>query len=316
MVMVATPMVLIGSDITLRQLQYLSAVATEQNLSAAARRCHVSQPALAEQLEKLEKRVGKLLVRGRRQTTLTPLGAQVLEKSAVIFAAVSDIERLARYPNALRIGMIDTVAPYLMADLMSARPERILPVQAQTHTLIEALTSGKVDAAVLAEGTVPPGFATVDLGTDPLYAAVSAQDTKFAKVHRGDSISVKDLEDHEMLLLADGHCLRTQVIDVCRSARTTLGPLEAATLELLAEMVVRGLGVTLVPALARPVLARNEDLRFIPLDPTPTRKLQLVSVHPADTKLRAVASTLEGLLQRTNSGEDFSKKERRSRDKR
>jgi len=294
--MPASPLLLIGSDITLRQLQYLSAVAAEQNLSAAARRCHVSQPALAEQLEKLEKRVGKLLVRGRRLTTLTPLGAQVLEKAAVILAAVADIERLARYPNALRIGMIDTVAPYMMADLMASRSERILPVQAQTHVLVEMLVEGKIDAAVLAEGTVPPGFSTIDLGADDLYAAVAAKDGAFAKVKRNGSITVDDLDDHEMLLLADGHCLRTQVIDVCRGSRTTLGPLEAATLELLAEMVVRGLGVTLVPAIAKPYLSRNEGLRILRLDPAPQRKLQLVSVQPADAKLRSVAETLAAQL--------------------
>jgi len=294
--MPASPLLLIGSDITLRQLQYLSAVAAEQNLSAAARRCHVSQPALAEQLEKLEKRVGKLLVRGRRLTTLTPLGAQVLEKAAVILAAVADIERLARYPNALRIGMIDTVAPYMMADLMASRSERILPVQAQTHVLVEMLVEGKIDAAVLAEGTVPPGFSTIDLGADDLYAAVAAKDGAFAKVKRNGPITVDDLDDHEMLLLADGHCLRTQVIDVCRGSRTTLGPLEAATLELLAEMVVRGLGVTLVPAIAKPYLSRNEGLRILRLDPAPQRKLQLVSVQPADAKLRSVAETLAAQL--------------------
>jgi LysR family hydrogen peroxide-inducible transcriptional activator len=281
--MPVSPLLLIGSPITLRQLQYLS---------AAARRCHVSQPALAEQLEKLEKRVGKLLVRGRRLTTLTPLGAQVLEKSAVIMAAVADIERLARYPNALRIGMIDTVAPYMMADLMSSHRERILPVQAQTHVLIEMLIDGKIDAAVLAKGTVPPGFVTIDLGEDDLYAAVEAKDEAFAKVKRNEAITVADLNDHEMLLLADGHCLRTQVIDICRSSRTTLGPLEAATLELLAEMVVRGLGVTLVPAIAKPYLSRNEGLRILRLDPAPQRKLQFVSVQPADDKLCSIAKTL------------------------
>ena len=290
------PLMLVGSDITMRQLQYLSAVASEQNLSAAARRCHVSQPALAEQLEKLEKRIGKLLVRGRRQTTLTPLGAQVLEKAGIVLAAVADIERLSRYPDALRIGMIDTVAPYLMADLMSARPERIIPVQAQTQTLLELLPAGKIDAAVLVEGTVPPGYATIDIGTDVLHAAVSDSDTSFSKIKRGASISIDDLADHDMLLLADGHCLRTQVVDVCRNSRTTLGPLEAATLELLAEMVVRGLGVTLVPSIAKKALSRIEGLRILRLDPAPLRSLQLVSVHPADEKLQAIATTLTSLL--------------------
>lgn len=295
-IMSASSLLLIGSDITLRQLQYLTAVATERNLSAAARHCHVSQPALAEQLEKLEKRVGKLLVRGRRITTLTPLGAQVLEKSVAILAAIADIERLARYPNALRIGMIDTVAPYMMAGLMSSHSERIIPVQAQTNVLIEYLAAGKIDAAVLAEGTVPPGLAVIGLGTDYFYAAVAASDGAFAKVKRNGSITIDDLIDHEMLLLSDGHCLRTQVIDVCRGARTTLGPLEAATLELLAEMVSRGLGVTIIPAISKPYLSRNEGLRILRLDPAPQRQLQLVSVHAADTKLQSIAATLAAQL--------------------
>lgn len=285
-----------GTDITIRQLQYLAAVAKEKNLSAAARRCHVSQPALAEQLEKLEHRVGKLLIRGRRSTSLTPLGAQVLEKAHLALAAVDDIERLARYPESLRIGMIETAAPYLMPQLLAARPERIIPIQAQTKDLLEDLDNGRLDAALLAAGTVPEGLYSIELGTDELYLAVRAGDQNFSKVRKGSTVSLSEVSDYEMLLLADGHCLRGQVVDVCRTAKTSLGFLEAATLELLVEMVAKDLGVTLVPSIAHASLSRHAGIKLLKLSESPSRKLVLATAQPPSDKVASIAGSLQKIL--------------------
>lgn len=284
------------SAITLRQLQYLSALAKERSLSAAARRCHVSQPALAEQIEKLESQLGKLVVRGRRSTTLTPLGAQVLDKATVVLDTIGEIERIARYPDALRIGMIDTVAPYLMSQLMATRPERIIPVQAQTKQLLAELDHARIDAAVLAAGTIPPGLHTIELGDDELFLAVNATDSAFPRTKKSARVPLTAAADHEMLLLSDGHCLRDQVTDVCRAARTTLGPLEAATIEMLVEMVARDLGVTLIPNIAAPSVARHPSVRILQLEEAPKRRLVLVSSVPPNNSLRAIASTLSKLL--------------------
>lgn len=291
------PINLTGSDITLRQLQYLSALAKEKNLSAAARKCHVSQPALAEQLEKLESRLGKLVVRGRRTTTLTPLGIQVLEQAKIALAAVDEIERVARYPEAVRIGMIDTVAPYLMPRLMSSRPERIIPVQAKTKILIESLDDGRLDAAVLAKGTYPSHWNSIPVGADELLLAVPSDDAVFAKVKKNAKVPMSSAHDHEMLLLAEGHCLRDQVSDVCRTVKNGSGLLEAATLEMLVEMVARHLGVTLVPSIAAEMVSRQTKVRLLHLEESPKRELVIVSRHEPSDVVQTISKTLSGFLK-------------------
>jgi LysR family hydrogen peroxide-inducible transcriptional activator len=285
-----------SSDITLRQLQYLDALAREQSFSAAARRCHVSQPALAEQIAKLESRLGVLVVRGRRSASLTPLGLTVAARAATILRSVAEMERLARYQDAVRIGMIDTVSPYLMAQLMELRPERVLPVQARTHELLTALDDGRVDAVVLAAGTIPSRFNVISLGRDELLLAVPSADRAFTSPKLDGTITLEDVADREMLLLADGHCLRDQVFDVCQTANTPFGPMDAATLELLIEMVSRDLGVTLVPALAAAQLRRHGGIRLLHLANPPSRSLCLVSVDAAESRLLEISATLSTLI--------------------
>lgn len=285
-----------GSDITMRQMQYLVALAQEKNFSAAARKCHVSQPALVEQIEKLESRLGSLVVRGRRQTTLTPLGGAVVERARSALAAVAEIERIAKFPDAIHIGMIDTVAPYLMPGLMSARAERIIPAQAHTAELLTALSAGRIDAAVLAAGTIPRGLHSIELGTEELMLVVPVNDAAFDGVKPSQRVSMSSASDHEMLLLADGHCLRDQVVDVCRTARSSIGPLEAGTIEMLVEMVAKHLGVTLIPAIAAPSITRHEGVRVLRMKDAPKRTLHLVSTHRPSQKISEVASTLSELL--------------------
>jgi LysR family hydrogen peroxide-inducible transcriptional activator len=261
-------------EVTLRQLHYLAAVASEGSFSAAARKCHVSQPALVEQVNKLEARLGTLLLRDRRRSMLTPLGEQVVRRSHHILHAVHDIEQLARTGPVLRIGMIETVAPYLMAAAMAGTADRVVPVQAKTPELVEQLRAGRVDAAVLAQGTVPADLDAESLGEDELLIAMLRDDTHLAGT---EEISVEDLHDHEMLLLSDGHCLRDQVSDLCASTRSVLGPLEAASLEMLTEMVARGLGVTVVPAIAAGAVGRNDLVRIARMEGSPKRALMLVT---------------------------------------
>jgi LysR family hydrogen peroxide-inducible transcriptional activator len=206
------------------------------------------------------------------------------------------MERLARYQDAVRIGMIDTVSPYLMAQLMELRPERVLPVQARTHELLTALDDGRVDAVVLAAGTIPSRFNVISLGRDELLLAVPSADRAFTSPKLDGTITLEDVADREMLLLADGHCLRDQVFDVCQTANTPFGPMDAATLELLIEMVSRDLGVTLVPALAAAQLRRHDGIRLLHLANPPSRSLCLVSVDAAESRLLEISATLSTLI--------------------
>lgn len=284
-----------GPSLTLRQLEYLQAVATEGSFAGAARACHVSQQALSEQIEKLEARLGALVVRGRLKCSLTPLGEQVVGRAVSILRNAAEIERLARYPNALRIGMIDTVAPYLMPALMDGSPSRILPVQARTGDLLRALEEQRVDGAVLAEGTFPDTLSAEKIGSEELLLAVSSADP-LAGTPAGTRIGHALMADREMLLLSDGHCLRHQTVDVCRRANAPYGTLEASTMELLVEMVARDLGVTLVPAMALPVVGRHPGVRTIALKNPPRRTLHLVTNPGRQGDLRTVKTILTTML--------------------
>lgn len=281
-----------SSPITIRQLQYLVAVGKAGNFSRAARASHVSVATLAEQMNKLEERLGKLFERGAREVRLTPIGERVLERAEATLRNIGDIERIAKQPAALRIGMIETVAPYLMSPLMSRRTEKIIPVQARTERLLELLDDGRIDAAVLAGGTFPPHLSALHIGGEPLLLASPDTDDSLA----AGIVSLAEVADHEVLLLADGHCLRDQVVDYCRIGRSTLGPLEASTLELLAAMVADGMGVTLVPAMATTSLLRIPGLRVTGLAEHPTRELFLVSRAVPGKELVSIADTLESLM--------------------
>jgi LysR family hydrogen peroxide-inducible transcriptional activator len=281
-----------SSPITVRQLQYLVAVGREGNFSKAARACHVSVASLAEQMNKLEERLGKLFERGAREVRLTAIGQRVLTGAEATLRQLGEIERMADQPETLRIGMIETVAPYLMPALMTRRPERIIPVQAQTQRLLSLLENKQLDAAVLAGGTFPRNFSAISIGKEQLLLASRFDDQSFSS----ELVSISEIADHEVLLLADGHCLRDQVLDYCGIGRSTLGPLEASTLELLVAMVVDGMGVTLVPRIASDALSRTPGVRLTSIAEQPQRELFLVTRGAPGSKVVTLATVLEELM--------------------
>lgn len=289
------------AGITLRQLEYLRAIERTGTFAAAARQCGVSQQSLGEQIEKLESRLGALVVRSRPRCSLTPLGRQVAARAAAIARHVADIQRIARYPEAFRIGMIDTVAPYLMPDLMNLSKDRVLPTQARTRDLLLALDEGRIDGAVLVEGTYPGSYDSAPLGEEELMLAISTIDPAFAGNRPGERVRFHDVADREMLLLSEGHCLRNQVADVCRLAHAPYGTLEASTMEMLTEMVARDLGVTLVPAMAYRSVSRREGVRVLPLENAPRRVLHLVSGPGGQERLQPVRAVLVDLLERNRT---------------
>lgn len=292
------------SGITLRQLEYLRAIERSGTFAAAARQCGVSQQSLSEQIEKLESRLGPLVVRSRPKCSLTPTGRQVAAKAAAIARHVNDIQRIARYPDALRIGMIDTIAPYLMPALMDNSKDRILPTQARTGELLLALDEGRLDGAVLVDGTYPGSYESVILGEEELLLAISTIDPAFRDAAPPQRVRFAEVSDREMLLLSEGHCLRDQVADVCRLAHVPYGTLEASTMEMLTEMVARDLGVTLVPAMANRSISRREGVRVFPLEDAPRRVLHLVSRPGGQGALQPVRAALVTILEA--SGNQFA----------
>jgi len=271
----------------LRELQYLVAVDEERHFHKAAERCFVSQPTLSGQLKKLEDELGVLLVeRSKRQVTMTEVGRVVADKARNILAEVKGIREVVEtfhdpMAGELHVGLIPTVAPYLlplvMQGLRKAYPKlRLWLHEYQTAVLLEKLRRAELDLLILALPVDTDEFAELNLYLEPFQLAVPrAADSEFTQ----PMIRLTDLENREVLLLEEGHCLRGQALDVCftAGAKENTG-FHASSLETLRHMVGEDMGMTLMPELAVPAKANESDpIRYIPFaDPKPSRRIGML----------------------------------------
>ncbi len=244
---------------TLRQLEYLVALARTLNFREAAEACHVSQPALSAQIQQLEQLLGvQLFERDKRSVRITPAGEALTIRARVVLAGVDDLVGAARaflepLVGTLRLGVIPTVAPYLLpAALPAIRAEypglRLLLREDQTEHLLERLSSGDLDLLLLALEADLGEVHTEALFSDPFVLATPIDHG----LARADGpVAVDALGDEGILLLEDGHCLRDQALSVCDGAGAReLVEFRASSLNTLVQMVAAGEGITLLPSLA------------------------------------------------------------------
>lgn len=244
----------------LQELKYLVALAETRHFGRAAARCFVSQPTLSSQIRKLEEELGvPLFERQGRTPAITPVGSAVLAHARAVLehtAAIRELAQTQRDPLAgsLRLGVIPTLSPYLipllLAPLRAAAPElRLLPSEEVTETLLRRLRDGELDAALLGTATTAPELVAWPLFEEPFWLAFPRNHP----LYRRDEIRRRDLDEAELLFLADDHCLARQTMAVCGiddRRETALSDLRATSLETLLQLVGAGLGATLVPALA------------------------------------------------------------------
>lgn len=242
---------------TLRDLQYLVALAETRHFGRAARHCHVSQPTLSAQLKKLEEYLGVALVERRpRKVALTAAGRAVVERARRMLQDAEDIRALAHasqdpLAGQLKVGLIPTLGPYLLPRVMprlaQALPRlSLLLHEYQTEPLVQQVLDGELDLAILA---LPAD--TRGLQTRPLFAEIFL--VAMPDRHRLCSrrrVRTADLAGEKLLLLEEGHCLREQALEVCARAGTEEQDFRATSLETLRQMVASGLGITLLPRLA------------------------------------------------------------------
>jgi LysR family transcriptional regulator, hydrogen peroxide-inducible genes activator len=269
---------------SLRQLQYLVAVADLGGFSRAAARCHVSQPSLSAQVALAEAALGvRVFERDRRGVRVSPAGAVVLERARQVLLAANDLASTARqqadpFTGTIRVGVIPTVCPYLLPEITPALREKfprltILWTEEKTPTLVERIMAGDLDGAILARDTKAAGLEFLEIGRDAFVVA-SAPDHPLMRSAR--PLTPAALEGAEVLLLEDGHCLRDQALALCARAGATEAGYRATSLATLVQMVVSHSGVTLLPSLAVPVENRTGQLatrRFA--EPGPARTLAL-----------------------------------------
>ncbi|MFV8753799.1 LysR substrate-binding domain-containing protein [Nannocystaceae bacterium ST9] len=271
---------------TLRQLESFVAVAELLSFRRAAERVHVSQPALSAQIAQLEEQLGvSLFERDRRGVMLTEAGRSLLPRARTILADVQRlIDTAAGHDDplrgVLRLGVIPTVAPYLLPSVLprlrAAYPQlRLYLREDLTERLLADLAAGELDLVLLACEAELGEVETLPLFRDRFLLAVPADHPLADRATLGQ----RDLEDQQVLLLEDGHCLRDQTLAACsvRGARER-DDFRASSLGTLVQMVGGGLGVTLVPELAAELLRRIEPgvvlVRFA--EPEPFRTIGLV----------------------------------------
>jgi len=288
---------------TLTELRYIVAVAREKHFGRAAEACFVSQPTLSVAIKKLEEELDvKLFERGAAEVSVTPLGEDIVRQAQSVIeqaAAIKVIAKRGKDPlsGPLRLGIIYTIGPYLLPELVKQSIERMpqMPLMLQenfTVKLLEMLRTGELDCAIMAEPFPDTGLAIAPLYDEPFLVAVPAGHA-LAKRKR---ISAEELKQETMLLLGTGHCFRDHVLEVCpefaRFASDAEGIRKSfggSSLETIRYMVASGMGVTVVPRLSVPA-ERQEHIRYIPFEaPVPTRRVVL-AWRRSFTRYEAIAA--------------------------
>ncbi len=287
----------------LRDLRYLLAIAEQAHFGRAAEACGISQPTLSVQLRKLETELGlTLFERGGKAVVPTPACERLLGHVRAAVAAADSILAAARdlrdpLAGPLRLGIIPTLAPHLLplvfAPLRAALPALdIEPWEDQTAALLEKLRAHELDAAILATEPDGPDLACRELFTEPFLAALPPEHPLAARAVVAEGDLARDI-----LVLADGHCLREQALAACGRGGALGGTLRAASLATLLNMVAAGYGTTLIPGLAAGA-AEDAGIVLRPLAAAAGRRVRLVwrTAYPRRAALEAVGDVIAARL--------------------
>ncbi|MGN6552054.1 MAG: LysR substrate-binding domain-containing protein [Pararhizobium sp.] len=265
--------------LTFKQLRYFEALARHGHFGRAADACAISQPALSVQIRELEESLGtELFERGARQTRLTQFGEAFALRVRDILRSVEELEDLARSAQArlagrLRIGIIPTIAPYLLPAVLDtlSRTHDGLDIHVRetlTTTLVQELAHGRLDAAIVALPVSEPTLTEIALFVEKFVLVRPSADA-------GKPVPDRDtLREMRLLLLEEGHCFRDQALSFCstQSARPR-ELLDVSSLSTLVQMVSAGIGVTLIPEMAVAVETRSAAVsvsRFSGREPSRT----------------------------------------------
>ncbi len=271
------------ANLTLRQLRYFEALAQHGHFGRAAVACAISQPALSMQIKELEETLGaELFERNARQVRLTSLGEAFVLRVRDILNSVDDLENLARAAGnrlvgRLRIGVIPTIAPYLLPTIIGnlTRMNADLDIHVRetlTQRLIEELTEGRLDAAIVALPVSEPSLTEVALFEESFVLVRPSAD-------RGKPIPSRDtLREMRLLLLEEGHCFRDQALSFCNMQSPLPRDLHyGSSLTTLVQMVSAGIGVTLIPDMAVAVETRSASVSVARFEgPQPARTIGMI----------------------------------------
>jgi len=270
---------------TLTELRYIVALARERHFGRAAEKCHVSQPTLSVALKKVEQRHGIVLFeRSSADVRLTSIGEQVAAQAERVLAEAARLEEIAEQGKdplvgTLRLGVIYTIAPYLLPRLVPAMHALapLMPLYLQenfTHNLADQLRQGRLDVILVAHPFIEPGIVTLAVYDEPFCLALPVGHPLAEQA----SIDPKQIAAENLLLLGNGNCFRDQVVQACPRLSEPGGAdgiLEGSSLETIRHMVASGAGISIVPVSAAKSWPQNASLlQFRPFShPTPSRRV-------------------------------------------
>ena len=284
----------------LQELKYFVAVADHRHFGRAAEACNVSQPTLSSQLRKLEAHLGVVLFeRTNKRVALTPMGKRLLVHAREALRETELLESTAKaagdpVAGPLKLGIIPTVAPYLMPLILGPLRESCPGMSIElwedlTGPLLSLLSAQKLDAAIIATD-LKPGTDLIEtpLYTEPFMAALPENHALAGK----SRVSAKELAQ-DLLALAEGNCLADQALTACGKRRNRPGPFQASSLDTLVNLVAAGYGTTLIPGLAAE-LFRGRKVILRPITERVSRTIRLASraSFPRRQALRALGKVV------------------------
>ncbi len=292
-------------NISMRQLRYFTALAKMRHFGRAAEVCSISQPALSQQIKELEMMIGAPLVeRTPRKIWLTKLGNDFAQRAMNILQSVDELEDLVRMSGAfsgtLRLGVIPTVAPYLLPQIIKAVSSHyplldLYPREAITQTLLTDLLEAKLDIAIVALPISIPSLQEFSLFEEDFFLVRRRElaDQTFPDLNQ--------LKEMHLLLLEEGHCFREQALSYCStSVREGQHLIEGSSLSTLVQMVGAGIGVTMIPEMAVPMETRSADVvstRFP--DPCPSRRVGMIwrKTNPFSEQFRELGAIIRTIYK-------------------
>lgn len=290
----------------IQQLRYFAAVVRLKNFSRAAEQCHVSQPSLSQQIMKLEEELGeRLLERTRREAKLTEAGRLFLPHAERVLGElelgrdkVSGVGGVVR--GRIMLGVIPTVAPYYLPGVMRAfgkvHPEiQVSVTEATTSELVRAVQAGELDLAMVSLPVAARGVAAVEVFTEALWLALP----KGHALAKRETVKISELSEEPFMLLQDGHCLAGQSLEFC--AMRGFAPkvtFRSAQMETIQAFVAAGMGVSMVPAMAR---RGGAGVIYRALSgKTPERKIGFI--HAEERPVTQAVKTLVAFAQKRGHG--------------
>lgn len=292
---------------TFVQLEYIVAVDTWRHFATAAEHCFVTQPTLSMQIQKLEEELDiKIFDRSKQPVVPTEMGVELIAQARRILAERNQLletvqSRKGLVTGELRIGIIPTLAPYLLPLFVQPFTKKFPSVKLVVHEMmteliVSRLREGKIDAGILVTPLQEPGIREFVLFYEELMAYVSKKNAVYEKTY----LLPQDIDPNKLWLLEEGHCFRSQIVNLCELRKASKEgnsfDYEAGSIETLRRMVEMNDGITILPELATlDMPARQMQLIRHFRKPSPMREVSLV-VHRNFVKKRLVDMLREEIL--------------------